>query len=366
VRRLPRRVTEALASSGADLTILVIRLGALGDVLRTLLPVRLLRRALPRARIHWVVDARWRSVLEGHPDLDGVVAMPRAEWRALARQVTGWPGLLRAVGTWRRRLVALAPGLALDFHGNLRSGLASFLSSAPVRLGYSGHQQKEGNRWFNTHHCPSGDRRTPRLERNLDLLRALGLATAPLPDSGLRLVAQGEAAALEVLDRIGSGPRFAVLSPGVSPRQAYKKPPPALLAAAASRLARNDVHSIVVWGPGEEADAERVVALARGDAVLAPPTDLAALAALLARARLFVGGDSGPLHLACAVGCPVLGLYGPTDPEVNRPWGVPHRALSPPGRTYTGIKRLDRRAGFEGLSADPVIEAVDELLAAGR
>ena len=118
-----------------------------------------------------------------------------------------------------------------------------------------------------------------------------------------------------------------------------------------------------VWGPGEESDARRVVELARNESTLAPPTDLRALAALLAKARLFVGGDSGPLHLACAVGCPVIGLYGSTDPVVNGPWGVPSRSLSPPSRLYTGIKRHDRRAGgFAGLDPGQVEFAVDELL----
>jgi heptosyltransferase-1 len=107
-----------------------------------------------------------------------------------------------------------------------------------------------------------------------------------------------------------------------------------------------------------------VVEQAGGDAaVLAPPTDLAVLAALIERARLFVGGDSGPLHLACALGCPVVAIYGPTDPRVNRPWGVPSRVVHPPERRYSGIKRIDRvSGGFEGLDPARVEVAVQELL----
>ena len=134
-----------------------------------------------------------------------------------------------------------------------------------------------------------------------------------------------------------------------------------MLAAACKQLAARRVLPLVVWGPGEKDDATAVVATA-GGARLAPPTDLATLAALLAGARLFVGGDSGPLHLACATGCPVLALYGPTDPEVNRPWAVPYRSIHPPGRIYTGIQRLDRRHGFDGLAAEAVEHAIDELL----
>jgi ADP-heptose:LPS heptosyltransferase len=120
----------------------------------------------------------------------------------------------------------------------------------------------------------------------------------------------------------------------------------------------------VVWGPGEEADAAAVVRAAEGSAVLAPATDLAVLAALLSGARLFVGGDSGPLHLACAAGSPVLAIYGPTDPEVNRPWGVPYRVVHPAGASYRGVKRHDRGIGFANVRSDDVERGVDALLAA--
>ncbi|HKQ61115.1 MAG TPA: glycosyltransferase family 9 protein, partial [Candidatus Polarisedimenticolaceae bacterium] len=119
---------------------------------------------------------------------------------------------------------------------------------------------------------------------------------------------------------------------------------------------------LVVHGPGEIDDARAVVEASEGAARLAPPTDLAQLAALIERAALFVGGDSGPLHLACAVGCPVLGIYGPTDPLVNRPWGVPFRTVAAAGRVYRGIKRVDRAGGFDGLDAAQVVGALDALL----
>jgi heptosyltransferase-1 len=140
-----------------------------------------------------------------------------------------------------------------------------------------------------------------------------------------------------------------------------------LLTAAAETLAEHGVPALVIWGPGERAEAERAVASTGDLAILAPATSLGVLAALLRRASLFVGGDSGPLHLACAVGCPVLGLYGPTDPTVNAPWGGAHEALYPRDRDYTGVKRIDRAAGgFEGLAPQAVRDAVGRLLALGK
>jgi ADP-heptose:LPS heptosyltransferase len=173
----------------------------------------------------------------------------------------------------------------------------------------------------------------------------------------------GAAEASAIADRLVPAGGYAVVSPGASASQAYKKPPADLLVGACRRLSTRNTAALVVYGPGEESDARAVVEAAGGSATLAPPTRLPTLAALLRNARLFLGGDSGPLHMACAVGCPVLGIYGPTDPQVNQPWGVPFVALAPPGRRYTGIKRRDREAGgFDGLTVGAVEAAVDQLL----
>jgi ADP-heptose:LPS heptosyltransferase len=365
VRALPPRLEQALRDPDARLTLLVVRLGALGDVLRTLPAVRLIRRALPRAALLWVVDDRWRIALEGHPDLTGTVVVPRRDWQRWMGSPTHWPALVRSVRDLRRRLRELQPDLVLDFHGNLRSGVIGRFAGARVRLGYAGHQAKEGNRWLTTHRVAAGPRRTPRIERNLDLVRALGLPDGPLPLGDLPFAKAGSATATRIVaETCGPEESFALINPGASAAQSYKKPPAALLSAAAVVLARARVKPLVVWGPGEEPDARDVVERAGGAAVLAPPTDLPALAALIERARMFVGGDSGPLHMACALGCPALALYGATDPVVNGPWGVESRAVFPEGRTYTGLKRIDRKSrGFDGLSEEQVRRATTDLLA---
>lgn len=365
MRALPASVTRPLELGGRGLTVLVVRLGAMGDILRTIPPVRLLRRAAPEARLFWVLEEPWAVLLEEHSDLDGVITLPRRTWRRWSKRPERWGRLAGSIRRFRRELKSVGAGLALDFHGNLRSGVVTRISGAQVRLGYEGHQAKEANRWFTTHRVSSGDRRTPRMERNLDLVRALGVEVDELPPAGLPLEERGAAAGRAALEESGlAGEVFAVLSPGASRAQAYKKPPAALLIAACRRLAALGVGALVVHGPGEQADARLVVEGAGAAARLAPPTDLAALAWLLGRARLFVGGDSGPLHMACATGCPVLGIYGPTDPSVNRPWRVPYLALQPPGRSYTGIKRIDRGSGgFTGLDGSKIEAAVEELLA---
>ena len=365
---LPAPLVEAIGAHGAGLRILVIRLGAMGDIVRTLPAVRLLRFGLPEARIHWIAWEPWTTLLVEHPDLDGVVPLPRSELRALARSPLSWPALASSAGKLASQVRSLQATLVLDFHGDLRSGVIGRLSGAPIRLGYDGHQQKEGNRRFTTHRVPAGDRRRPRVERNLDLVRALGLPVRPIPDAGLRIPRPDTKLADAIAASLGAdGGDYAILGPGASRRQAYKKPPASLFAAAAAALATFGVTPIVAAGPGEDEDAERVIEASGGAARRAPSTSLTTLAALLRGARLFVGGDTGPLHLACGVGCPVVGLYGPTDPIVNSPWNVPFAALSPAGRAYTGIKARDRAAGgFAGLEPGDVAKAVSELLTRPR
>jgi ADP-heptose:LPS heptosyltransferase len=364
---LPAPLREAIDARGTGLSILVLRLGAMGDIVRTLPAVRLLRSGLPHARVHWAAWEPWTQLLTNHPDVDTVVALPRSEFRALARSPLTWPSLAGATGRIASQLRGLHAGLVLDFHGDLRTALLGRLTSAPVRLGYDGHQQKEGNRLFTTHRVPAGDRRTPRLERNLELVSALGLPVRPVPNAGITIGAEALRAADAIARSLAGVGEYAVLNPGASRRQAYKKPPAALFGAAARALADHGTPSIVVCGPGEETDADRVIAAADGGAHRAPATSLATLAALLHGARVFVGGDSGPLHLACGVGCPVVGLYGPTDPVVNSPWGVPFVALARPGSAHTGIKRIDRATeGFDGLAPEAVVDAIRVILARPR
>ena len=266
----------------------------------------------------------------------------------------------------RRAVRELGCGLAVDFHGNLRSGVVTRWTGAEVRVGHDRHQQKEGNRLCTTHRVdPGPERRRSRIERHLALVRALGVPDDVLPDAGFRPTRGEVDEAREVAREAGAGPdrAYGILNPGASKTQRYKQPPAELLAAAARKIAERGLIPLVIHGPGERDDAEAVAATSGAEARIARPTTLRVLIPLLRGARVFVGGDSGPLHLACGVGCPVVGIYGPTDPAVNAPWNVPCRVVRPAGRNYTGIKRLDRAAGgFHGLGAEAVTEAVDSLL----
>ena len=202
------------------------------------------------------------------------------------------------------------------------------------------------------------------MERNFSLTAPLGVRIGPQPGGGLPVLpGPDEEAENIVAGLLPSGPPYVLISPGASTSQAYKRPPTELLAAAATHLQDRGIGVLVTWGPGEREDAEKVAALSNQAAVVVPLVDLPVLFHLIRRAVLFIGGDTGPLHVACAVGTPVLGIYGPTDPVVNAPWSVPHEAVFPPERKYSGIKRIDRNAGrFQGLSEQQLINALGKLL----
>ena len=167
-----------------------------------------------------------------------------------------------------------------------------------------------------------------RVERNLQLVQALGIRSELIEVNLPENRGEGEAATA-ILSRLVPGPGPVILiSPGVSALQAHKMWP----AAHYSRLAvllrdTTGVRPIVVWGPREEPLARQIVQDADHAAILAPAADLRLLAALLRRADLFIGADTGPMHLAWAVGCRVVALFGPTDPRLNAPLGHGHELV---------------------------------------
>jgi ADP-heptose:LPS heptosyltransferase len=310
--------------------ILIVRLGAVGDVVRTLPAASALRRAWPEAHLAWLVEPPSASVVRAQPWLDEVIVFPRprlrdalrrAHLRALARELSSLRAVLRA-----RRF-----DLVLDFHSIAKSGLLACATGSRLRVGYAPPYGREGAWLFATHRARLAPRRASRFERNLALVRCLGLEPLPLP----RPLALDPAAVRRIADALGGGPAPVVLHPGTSDATAHKRYPADRFAAVARALAEDPgVPSLVTAGPARDdrAAAEAVVAASGGVARPAPATaDLGELAALLSLARLYVGGDTGPLHVASLVGTPVVQILGPTDPLENAPWeGTPSRTVRVP------------------------------------
>lgn len=320
--------TNRLHRPPAAERILVVRLGALGDVVRTLPAVSRVRAAWPGAQLAWLVEPGAASALRSQAWIDQVIVFERDQFMAAlaaGRLVTA----ARLLGSCARALRAQRFDLALDFHGLLRSALWAFASGARRRVAYAPPFAREGAHWFATHRARLEPRPLSRYQRNAGLVEFLGLEGEPARAAfELGACARARAAA----QRGASGPGFAVLHPGSSAGTPYKRYPAQRLAEVARELfEREGLRSRVTRGsdPVERDLAQQVVNAAQGAAELAPETaDLAELAELLAGARVVIGADTGPLHLASTVGTPVVQLLGPTDPVENAPWArTPSRQL---------------------------------------
>jgi len=345
---MPPRMERAPAPLTARERVLVIRLGAVGDVLRALPALHLIRRSYPEAHLAWIVEDRALDLLVDHPDLDQVIRFPRAGLRAAARRPARLPAALIGFG---RELRRHGFTVSIDAQGSFKSALIGMLSGARRRVGFAPGHCREASFLLTNEWVRPPSPWLNRVEKNLLLAESLGAAgdevSVVLPERE----AEGREADRLLKGLAPSGEPVIVLSPGTSLRQRYKRWP----AEHFARLARLvsgalGVVPLVVWGPGEERLAAAVVEGSAGSARLAPAAGLRPLAAVLRRAAGFVGADTGPMHLAWAVGCPVVALFGPTDPRLNAPLGEGHEVL---------------RGGVTMASIAPetVLDAVGRILA---
>ena len=338
--------------------ILIVRLGALGDVVHAIPVAAALRRAFPQARIDWLVSAKHREILDLVPVIDRrLVINDRGD-------ASGGTSLVAAIRELRRARY----DVAIDLQGLIKSALLARASGAPRVLGFSSSYAREraARLFYTDAHDPGrGGLYDPRETRhvvdiNLGLLTLLGItaARADFP------IDEPPSAAARVV-REQTGGRYALVNPGAA--WPNKRWPPERLAAVANQLReRHRLTSVVLWGPGEEPLAAAVAATAKGAAIVSPSTTIADLAALARGAALMVSGDTGPTHIAAALGTPIVGIYGPTRPARNGP-------LSPLDITVSRDAvcqchhlrrcRLDRMCLLDIEVAD-VIAAVDRRLAA--
>jgi lipopolysaccharide heptosyltransferase I len=339
---------------------LIVRLGALGDVVHAIPVAAALRRADPRARIDWLVSAKHREILDLVPAIDRRLVINDREG------AVGGTSVWRAIGELRRARY----DVVLDLQGLIKSALLARLSGAPRILGFSSSYSREGlARMFYTESFDPGrgglyDPRETRhvVAINLALLSLVGISAEP-PEFPIEHV--DSAVARWAHERAGG--RYVLLNPGAA--WPNKRWPPARLAAVADALhERHGLMSVVLWGPGEEELAKAVVAESAAAAILSPKTTIADLVALARGAALMVSGDTGPTHIATAVGTPLVGIYGPTRPARNGPMSPLDVTVSRDAICqchHLRKCRLDRMCLLD-IEAGEVIDAVERRLAAVR
>lgn len=328
---------------------LVVRPSSIGDVVHALPVLAALGQAGWSAG--WIVEPPARPLLEGGP-VDPLVGVP-------PRRAFSWRGARQALAALR----AASFDVALDLSGLWKSAAWARLSGARRVVGYARIARREPASALLLHEgVPKPEGVSHVIDLNLALLSSLGIDAVGLREFPLPPLASAEAAVAAWLDPGPEG--VAVLNPGGGWRS--KLWPPERFGALARLLSRRGIASVVTWGPGEEWLAQRVVASAEGAARQAPETTLLEMAALARRARVLVAADTGPLHLACAVGAPVVGLYGPTDPARNGPFAQRDRVVRqvPPCAPCHSRSCAIHAGVMESIEVDAVAAAVEQRLEA--
>lgn len=331
--------------------LLIVRLGSLGDLVHTLPAVAAIRRTFPAIEIDWLVDAIHHEFLALVPIISSIVTLED-----------------RTAGAWlraRRQLQTRQYDVAADFQGLVKSATLARLSGARRLIGFGREALREPAAAFlYTERVPVAAQGLHVIEKNLVLAKALGASVSGALEFPIASV---KSTALDAVRGRGKS-NFALINPGAA--WPNKRWPPADFGRVARHLRdRHQLASIVMWGPGEEDLAKAVVDASDGAASAAPPTTLTDLVALAREARLFVSGDTGPTHIAAAVGTPVVALFGPTDPTRNGPWSEADRTLSRYDACDCHYERRCRRTTgwcLGTIASDDVCAAIDARLATAR
>jgi heptosyltransferase-1 len=348
--------------------ILIVKLSALGDVAHALPVIGFLRNAAPGADVDWVVDRRFAPILEGNPGLRRVVPLDISRWK----REWGTKETRRAVVAAARDLRAGGYDAAFDLQGNTKSGVVTFLSGAPVRWGFGRNGVRETPNLLFTNrkaHLLPGDRHITE--------KILRVASAPYggafdPDALKGEIVTGEAeravAAGIAREAIPGASPLLVLHPGSTWRT--KRMEPSFWAEAVLRLRERIPAAGVLlsWGTDEERlVAEQVREGAGGAVALLPRLTLKELAAVYRECGYLMAPDTGPLHIAAAVGARTVSVFRATDGSRNAPRGPRHRFLQAP-LPCTACLRKDCERDAECRASIPAREVAEEmarLVAAG-
>ena len=293
--------------------ILLIKPSSLGDIVQALPIAAALRRAFPGASLTWLVKRQWADVLQDNPHLDRVLP--------LEFSIAGWPAAVQAVRRPHFDLV-------VDLQGLFRSAFLGWLSGAPVRIGFA--NGREGSPWFYTRRVSVPDAKLHAVDRYLLVAHTLGAAIHgpdslqfPLPHD-----VDAEARINRLLSSEGGSPGASLVALNPGARWATKQWAPNAFAAVADRLQDQGFRIVVMADRADDAPGNGVVHAMRTRPInLMGKTSIKELIALLRRVRLLITNDSGPMHLAAALGIPVLALFGPTDPVRTGPYAPGHVVL---------------------------------------
>jgi lipopolysaccharide heptosyltransferase I len=339
------------------MNILIVKLSSIGDIVHTLPALALIKRSLPQARVSWVVEAAMAELLRDNPLIDDLITLDTRGWRKQLHRLSAWQEMAARLSALRRGRY----DVGLDFQGLLKSGLVLYLSGARRRVGFESAALKEkASRIFLTDQARVLHR-DHVIERNLEVVRSL---IGPVPSAyefPLGVTEQDRAFVEKRLTELGVGD-FAILNPGGG--WPAKRWPPACYGELADFLrTRYQLTSLVTYGPGDKPMAIDVAEAAKLSSAIPVQCTLKQLAALSDHARLFVGGDTGPMHIAAARRTPIVALYGPTSARRNGPFAPEDQVIEmvpPTGYRYYSRRNRDGRMLL--IPVDDVKRAVERRL----
>jgi len=342
--------------------ILIIKLSAIGDVVHSLLFLEALRNGFPDARIDWVVEEDASRIIEGHPGIDRVMVSRRKSWgREVLRETKGPFSVLKEVSVFLKNLRARKYDLVIDLQGLLKSGILTGLSRGVRKIGMGG--AREGGWAFLNERPVTVDYNQHAVDRYLKVAEYLGCGSAPAKGA-IPIIGSEEEEIDQVLDASGLGESPLV---AINPMAKWKTKlwDPERFAAVADKI-RDEFHCDVIFtGSGHDREViERVTRLMKGDVLnLAGQTSLKGLAYLYGRCRALVSTDTGPMHMAAAMGCPVVALFGPTAPWRTGPYGRGHRVIRTDLDCSPCFKRRCRHMScMKDISVAQVLAGVGEIL----
>ena len=344
---------------------LIVRLGSLGDVIHAIPAAAALRRHFPGARIDWAVDGRYVELLSLVRGLDRVIpANPRG----------GVSPLVRTIRELRRGDY----DCAFDMQGLIKSAVLARAAGARQTVGFArAHLRERAAALFYTTHVAMANDQVPIsnsqsgrwalvggphvIRKNMSLLTAVGVDDREVifPQDVPRTPVCAAAT-------LRAGGEYALINPGAAwPNKRW--PPDRFGAVAGAIRDRLRMRSLVLWGPGEEPLARAVVSASSGAAEISPATSIVDLFAIARGARLMVSGDTGPLHVAAAVGTPVIALFGPTSADRNGPWSPEDVSISRMDACACLYERRCRRRVpcIDDISVAEVVRAIEHRVSAG-
>ena len=347
--------------------LLVVRLGAMGDILHALPAVTALRQAHPAWVIDWVVEPRWQALLAAEDSLGRVTSQPVVS-RLIFAPTKDWrkapisEKTLHEIKLLRRTLRAGEYDAVLDLQGAIRSAVVGKLAGCRRLIGEAEPRERAARWLFNEHVATQG---AHVIEQGVELASAVAGDDLKPERPWLPVDAAAESWADGILPPDPSLPSVLII-PGAG--WGAKRWPVERYAAAAQGLVERGFRVLVNTGPGENPLAAAIIqggvgAQGTGGAVTPLSCSLGQLIAVTRRISLCIAGDTGPLHLACALGRPVLGIYGPTDPSRNGPFGTRFKVLRSPESRRDHTRHASPEAGLLTIQPEDVLRAAAELLA---